>query len=254
MEKQIHNENIKEQFSKQAASYTAVAAHRDSLEVLIKMAAVSKEDTVLDIACGSGIVACEFAKHAHHVIGIDITKEMLDEAKKLQLINNLMNINWILGDVVPLQFLDDQFSAVVTRFSFHHLMDYEKVFDEMIRVCKPNGSIMVVDVALPAKKVNCYDQMEKLRDSSHVGALTAEKFEALFQNSKLKECKKIYYEMPIELETQLHASHLSDSEKEVLRLIITQDSEKNNLGVNVSSIEGKFYLYYPICIYVGKKI
>jgi ubiquinone/menaquinone biosynthesis C-methylase UbiE len=254
MDKQIHNENIKEQFSKQATSYTAVSAHRDSLEVLIEMSGVSKEDNVLDIACGSGIVTCEFAKHAHDVTGIDITEGMLDEAKKLQLTNNLTNINWILDDVVPLQFLDNQFSVVVTRFSFHHFMDYEKVFDEMIRVCKPNGTIMVVDVILAAKKVNNYDQMEKLRDSSHVGALTNEKFDTLFQTQKLKECNKFYYEMSIELETQLKASYLSDNEKEEFRLMIAQDVGKNNLGVNVNSIEGKFYLNYPICVYAGKKV
>jgi ubiquinone/menaquinone biosynthesis C-methylase UbiE len=254
MDKQIHNENIKEQFSKQAISYTGVVAHRDSLQVLIEMSGVSREDNVLDIACGSGIVTCEFAKYAHHVTGIDITKGMLDEAKKLQVTNNLRNINWILDDVVPLQFLDNQFSVVVTRFSFHHFMDYEKVFDEMIRVCKPNGTIMVVDVILPTKKVNNYDQMEKLRDSSHVGALTGEKFDELFQSQKIKESNKYYYEMPIELETQINASYLSDSEKEVLRLMITQDVGKNCLGVNVNSIEGKYYLYYPICVYVGKKV
>jgi ubiquinone/menaquinone biosynthesis C-methylase UbiE len=254
MDKQIHNEKIKEQFSKQASSYTAVAAHRDALETLIEMSGVSKKDSVLDIACGSGIVACEFAKHSHHVTGIDITKGMLDEAKKLQLQNNLTNIDWILDDVVPLQFLDSQFSIVVTRFSFHHFMDYEKVFDEMIRVCKPTGTIMVVDVVLPTKKVNGYDQMEKLRDSSHIGALTPEKFDALFQTPKLKESAKFYYEMPIELETQLKASYLSDSEKKAIRLMVMQDVGKNNLGVDVKCIGGKYYLYYPICVYVAKKV
>jgi ubiquinone/menaquinone biosynthesis C-methylase UbiE len=253
MDKQIHNENIKEQFSKQATSYTAVVAHRDSLEVLIEMSDVSKEDIVLDIACGSGIVTCEFAKHAHHVTGIDITKRMLDEAKKLQLNNKLSNIDWILDDVVPLQFLDNQFSVVVTRFSFHHFIDYKKVFDEMVRVCKPNKTIMVVDVMLPSEKVNGYDQMEKLRDSSHVGALTSEKFEALFQTTKIKECTKFIYEMSIELETQLNASYLTDNEKEKLRTLIVQDVGKNNLGVNINCIEDKYYLHYPICVYVGKK-
>src|SRR6478609_1285128 len=253
MDKLKHNENIKEQFSKQATSYTAVAAHRDSLEVLIEMSGVSKEDTVLDIACGSCIVTCEFAKHAHYATGIDITKGMLDEAKKLQLANNLTNINWVLDDVMPLQFSDNQFSVVVTRFSFHHFMDYEKVFDEMIRVCKPNGSIMVVDVAIPSDNVKAYDEMEKLRDSSHAGALTIEKFDTLFQNNKLKNCQKSDYRMEIELETQLSASCLNDEDRRKLRSMITQDIGQNNLGVNVALKDDKYSLYYPISIYVAQK-
>ena len=253
MDKLKHNENIKEQFSKQATSYTAVAAHRDSLEVLIEMSGVSNEDTVLDIACGSGIVTCEFAKHAQEVTGIDITEGMLDEAKKLQLTNNLTNINWILDDVVRLQFLDNHFSIVVTRFSFHHFMDYKKVFDEMIRVCKPNGTIMVVDVAIPSDSVRAYDEMEKLRDSSHTGALTIEKFETLFQNNKLKDCQKSDYRMEIELETQLNASCLNDEDRRKLRSMITQDISQNNLGVNVVLKDTKYFLYYPISIYAAQK-
>jgi len=253
MDKKTHNENIKEQFSKQATSYTAVAAHRDSLEVLIEMSGVSNEDTVLDIACGSGIVTCEFAKHTREVTGIDITKGMLDEAKKLQMTNNLTNINWILDDVVRLQFLDNHFSIVVTRFSFHHFRDYKIVFDEMIRVCKPNGTIMVVDVAISSDNVKAYDEMEQLRDSSHTEALTIEIFETLFQNDKLKDCQKSGYRMEIELETQLNASCLNDEDRRELRSMITQDIGQNNLGVNVALKDNKYFLYYPISIYVAQK-
>lgn len=254
MDKQKHNENIREQFSKQAASYTSIKAHAEALDLLIQMSGVSKQDHVLDVACGSGIVSCEFAKHAGHVTGIDITENMLVQARELQARNNLNNVAWVLADAVPLLFDDNQFSIVVSRFSFHHFIDYEKVLDEMIRVCKPNGTVMVIDVALPAEKAAAYNTMERLRDPSHVAALTVDQFDNLFRQTRLSNCRKAGYTMAIELETQLNASFPNPGDREKLRELIMNDAGKDHLGVRVTNVDGKFQLYYPIHIYAGQKV
>jgi len=48
---------------------------------------------------------------------------------------------------------DESFSMVITRYSFHHFVEPEMVFKEMKRVCKKDGKIMVVDVAIqPGKR------------------------------------------------------------------------------------------------------
>ena len=44
------------------------------------MRKVTSKDSVLDVACGPGMVACEFAKVAHHVTGIDITEKIIEQA------------------------------------------------------------------------------------------------------------------------------------------------------------------------------
>ncbi|MGV8138827.1 MAG: class I SAM-dependent methyltransferase [Mangrovibacterium sp.] len=253
MDKQQHNKAIKEQFSKQAAAYTSVKAHSDALDLLIEMSGVSEKDHVIDLACGSGIVSCEFAKYAGHVTGIDITESMLKLARKLQLKNKLTNIDWVLDDVLPLKFKDNQFSIVISRFGFHHFIDYDKVFDEMIRVCKSGGTVMVVDVALPEDKLEAYDTMEKLRDSSHVGALSLNKFDELFQTNKLVNYRKTSYKMAIELENQLSASFPDPAARGKLKSMIVGDAGINNLGVNVTLADEKYQLYYPVQVCVGQK-
>jgi len=253
MEKQKHNEIIKAQFSKQAKGYTAVKAHAEALDTLIEMSRVSEKDNVLDIACGSGIVSCAFAKYARHVTGIDITEEMLEQARKLQAQNDLTNINWVLGDVDPLKFSSNQFSIVLSRFSFHHFLEYEKVFKEMIRVCNPGGIVMVVDVALPEENRKAYDKMELLRDPSHTGVLTSEIFEKLFRHTLLTNNRTSYYEMNIDLETQLNASFMTDENRAKFLTLISQDVNKNNLGVNVTQIKNSYQLYYPVHIYMATK-
>jgi len=253
MEKQKHNEIIKAQFSRQAKGYTSVKAHAEALNTLIEMSCVSERDNVLDIACGSGIVSCAFAKYARHVTGIDITEEMLEQARKLQAQDNLTNMEWVLGDVDPLKFSSNQFSIVLSRFSFHHFLAYKEVFEEMIRVCKPGGVVMVADVALPDEKRKAYDEMELLRDPSHTGVLTSEIFEKLFQHPLLTNSMTSHYDMNIALETQLNASYMTGENREKFRALIFQDVNKNNLGVNVTQIKNSYQLYYPIHIYMATK-
>ncbi|MCF8078162.1 MAG: methyltransferase domain-containing protein [Desulfobacterales bacterium] len=78
-------ERIQDQFTKQ--SYLFQESHKSAADAIlqaISVSGVTDRDTVLDVACGPGVLSCAFAKHARHVTGIDITPSMLEQAKKLQ--------------------------------------------------------------------------------------------------------------------------------------------------------------------------
>jgi ubiquinone/menaquinone biosynthesis C-methylase UbiE len=66
---------ILDQFTRQAVPFSAMHAADDSFvyELLIDTAGIGRPDEVLDVACGPGLVACEVAKTARHVTGIDLT-------------------------------------------------------------------------------------------------------------------------------------------------------------------------------------
>lgn len=236
MDTKSHNKNIVEQFSKQARGYTSIISHSASLDKLISIASASKKDDVLDVACGSGIVSCEFAKHVSHVTGVDMTQAMLDEAKKTQTKQNLKNVTWEIGDVENLPYQDNRFSIVISRFGFHHFLNPSKVLSEMKRVCKPDGIIIVVDVSLPDTKIKKYNEMEKNRDSSHVAALSLTEFTNLFKKVDLKNLNTDFYSMKIELNEQLQASFPSDSI--ALKNMIIADVGVNDLGINVTKLTG----------------
>lgn len=65
-----HQATIVEQFSQQAIPFAQVPGHLDSIQLLIELAEAKQSDTVLDVACGPGLAACEFAAHCNHVTGI----------------------------------------------------------------------------------------------------------------------------------------------------------------------------------------
>jgi ubiquinone/menaquinone biosynthesis C-methylase UbiE len=79
----VHNQTIIAQFSQQAVPFSELPGHSQSMQMLIEMSGVSGADIVLDVACGPGLVACEFAPHAKHVTGIDITPRMIEQRGKV---------------------------------------------------------------------------------------------------------------------------------------------------------------------------
>src|SRR5437588_845532 len=139
---------ILDQFTRQAVPFTQMPAHSndEANRLLIDMASIGPDDTVLDVACGPGLVACAMAEVARHVTGIDLTPAMIEQAQARQQAKGLTNLTWIVGDAVPLPFPAAAFSVVVTRYSFHHFLDPQAVLAEMVRVCVPGGRVAVIDV------------------------------------------------------------------------------------------------------------
>jgi ubiquinone/menaquinone biosynthesis C-methylase UbiE len=253
LKEQTHEANIVDQFSRQAIPFTQVPGHFDAMQILIELSGVCPDDAVLDVACGPGMVACEFARHAGQVTGIDITPAMIEQAQIRQQQQNLQNVTWAVGNAVPLPYADDSFSLVVTRYSFHHLLAPEKALAEMIRVCRPGGRVMVADVAIESAKSASYDHLEIMRDPSHTHALTHDEFAALFLDSGLLDCRKSAYGVDIELETQLRASFPKPGDEPKLRDMVTNDVGVDSLGVNARSEDGKVVYTVPIAVYVGRK-
>jgi len=226
-----HKKKILEQFSKQAIPFSKVPGHSDSMPLLIRMSGLDSSDSVLDVACGPGLVACEFAKIAGHVTGIDITEKMIEQARRLQAEKRLANIS----------------------YSLHHFVKPSLVLEEMRRVCKPGGKVMAADVALPPEKVAAYDHLEKLRDPSHTHALTLPEFETLFAGSGLENIQRGSYGVELELEQQLKASFPEPGDEEKIRAIFRSDLHENRLGVE-ARLEGDAIHYsVPIAIFVGQK-
>ena len=253
-EQDNHNKTIVEEFSKQAVAFTKIKAHHDSVESIIAMSEVSKEHTVLDVACGSGIVSVAFALKAKSVVGLDITQAMLDEAQKKKEQQNLTNIAFEIGSVDSLPYEDESFDIVFTRYSFHHFLNPKEALEEMIRVCKKGGKIIIVDVALESKYDKAYNDMEKLRDPSHTKALTFEEFNFLLTHNSLSGHKQSSYEVNIEVQEQLNAAFISENDKEKLREMFKKDLEEDYIGTKIHIQDDKLYMKYPISVFLTEKL
>lgn len=100
---------------------------------------------ILDVATGTGAQAYELAKLGHEVVGIDLSPEMLVQAKK-KLSPNL-KLKFQEADGTKLPFKDETFDVATISLGIHD-MPYDiglKVLQEMKRVTKNDGRIMIVD-------------------------------------------------------------------------------------------------------------
>jgi len=252
----LHNDTIVSQFTKQAIPFAQMSQHSNQfgLELMLKLGEPNTDYTILDVACGPGIVACEFAKRVSHVTGIDLTPAMIEQAKLLQKEKNLKNMDWKIGDVYDLPFNDESFSMVVTRYSFHHFIEPKRVLQEMIRVCKPGGKILVIDVTPDEDKRDSYDFVEKLRDSSHTKALTLYELKKMMEISGLTDIKIEHQDLEMELDHILQSSLLNPVIVNKIKHLFKEDLTKNNLGMKSHLINDNIYFYFPISMVIGIKI
>ena len=252
-----HDAEILDQFTKQAEPFIQRHAHsKDALlELMAQCAEARPEDTLLDIACGPGIVSCFFAGRVSQVTGLDMVPAMLERAQRLQVEKQLPNIDWKLGNSTALPFADNVFDCVVTRFSFHHYMEPNAAIREMKRVCKPGGTVLVADVAPRKEAQESFNYWEILRDPSHTRALTQAEMEAAGEAVGLKLLDKANFSLTMELEDLLGGSFPKPGDGEKIRALFEEDIRegKDRLGVAARREEGVIQLSYPIAVISWQK-
>src|SRR5262245_8057922 len=81
-----HRATIVDQFTRQAVPFSTAPGIRDeeALRLVVEAAGAGPDDTVLDVACGGGIVVCAFARVVRHATGIDLTPAMIEQARRLE--------------------------------------------------------------------------------------------------------------------------------------------------------------------------
>lgn len=122
-------------------------------ERVVDVANPKKGSKILDVATGTGGQALAFAKRGYDVVGVDISKDMLEVAKRN---NRYGNLKFEVADATRLKrFKNDSFDVSCVSFALHDMPSNvrEKVVKEMARVTKPKGTVMIVDYALPENRI-----------------------------------------------------------------------------------------------------
>jgi len=249
-----HSDRIRDQFTRQAVPFSQAPNIRneEALARIVRMADAGPDDTILDVACGPGLLACAFAPVVHHVTGIDATPAMIEQARALQESRGIANVAWDLGEVPPLPYADGAFSIVTCRFSFHHMLDPLAVLKEMGRVCA--GRVVVADMTPAAPAADAFNAAEKLRDPSHVRALPREELLDLFARAGLGVARTESYRLENELEDLLSRSFPEPGDADRLRKIYADSLANDALGVAIRRDGDKLRFGLPVSVIVGQPI
>ncbi|QUL98399.1 MAG: class I SAM-dependent methyltransferase [Candidatus Fermentithermobacillus carboniphilus] len=108
---------------------------------LLRLMAIKEGEVVLDLACGQGFFAREFRKHGARVIGVDVSKKLIDIARK----SSPEDISYHVASAENLAFIEDgSVDKVAIVLAIQNIQDMHSVFFECRRVLKPEGKLYLV--------------------------------------------------------------------------------------------------------------
>ncbi len=107
---------------------------------LVRFSRVRAGDGVLDVGCGTGVVAVTAARLGARVTGLDLTPELLERARENAALAKV-SIDFHEGDVEKLPFDDSEFDVVLSQYGHMFAPRPDVAIAEMLRVLRPGGTI-----------------------------------------------------------------------------------------------------------------
>lgn len=248
MESQNHQETIVSQFTRQAIPFAEMKQHSEqrSLEVFRELGRFAGDERVLDSGCGPGLVTHYLAQYVGSIAGLDLTPSMVKLATKKSVELNLGNVSFVEGNMTSLPFSSASFDVSVSRYAFHHLENPKSAFAEMLRVTRPEGKIIVMDVTPEDSKRNSYNRFERLRDPSHTSALTVSEFADLGISHALPHPEMIHFGLEMNAHDLIASSFPEAVSREQLITLLERDLISNTLSFKVRREGDTLIMTFPV--------
>jgi len=193
--------------AEEATSYASAAARRylsridDSFVDHFFRLGV-RSGRVLDVGTGPGVIPIKIGRlsTAFEIVGVDLSPAMLELAREnLSREQSDLAVRFEIGDAAHLDFAADSFDVVISNSLLHHLDDPGPALDEMARVAKPDGPILIRDIRRPPGVLYSvwvrffgrhYDgSMLTSYKNSLKAAFTYRELVAVMRNSTLDRCR-----------------------------------------------------------------
>ncbi len=172
-------------FGAQAGVYASSQVHvRDaSLDVIQRLASRSSPGDfrwAVDLGTGAGFTAFAMAVYSHRVVATDPIEPMLQQARRIGNQRGLDNVGLCQNTAEALPFADDSVDLVTCRVAAHHFRDFERALDEIHRVLRVEGVLLMADSIAPEDDsvAEWMNDIELRRDFSHVKNRRASEIEA----------------------------------------------------------------------------
>lgn len=121
---------------------------KKEIEDTLALIELGKEDTLLEIGCGTGEFCIEAAKKCKEVIAIDVSQNMLEYAKNKALNRDVENISFVNAGFLSYRHHKEPLDLVVSSIALHHLPDFWKLMalKNINSILKDKGKFYLHDV------------------------------------------------------------------------------------------------------------
>jgi len=150
----------------------------------ITLAALQPGQTVLDLGSGGGLdcfLAAKKVGQSGHVIGVDMTPEMLEKARASAARMGVTNVEFRQGFLEDLPVDDDSIDVVISNCVINLSPDKAKVFNEVYRVLRPGGKLAVSDIVTDGPLPDAIKQSLSMWAGCVAGAVDAKDYIAMME-------------------------------------------------------------------------
>ena len=129
----------------EVAASRAFRAIRDRI---VELAEPSRDDLVVDLGAGTGLLALALAPRVQALVAVDISERMLERLDDTAAADGVHNVEPLVADLRRLPLEDESATLVVSNYAFHHLDDpgKELALAEARRILRPGGRIVICDM------------------------------------------------------------------------------------------------------------
>jgi len=156
----------------------------------ITLAALQTGQSVLDLGSGGGLdcfLAAKKVGERGHVIGVDMTPEMLEKARASAKRMNVTNVEFRQGFLEDLPVEDDSIDVTISNCVINLSPDKTKVFGEVFRVLKPGGKLAVSDIVTDGPLPDAIKQSLSMWAGCVSGAVDAKDYMGMMEDAGFKD-------------------------------------------------------------------
>ncbi|NIM89655.1 MAG: arsenite methyltransferase [Candidatus Aminicenantes bacterium] len=160
----------------------------------VALSSLREGEVVLDLGAGAGFdcfLASARVGERGKVIGVDMTPEMIEKARKNASRGNYKNVEFKLGDIEDLPIEDDSVDVIISNCVINLSPDKETVFQESFRVLQPGGRMMISDIVLLKELPDFIKNNVEAYVGCLSGAIKKEDYLKLIEKAGFSEIKVI---------------------------------------------------------------
>ena len=213
------------QFGDTAANYLVSSVHATGadLDRLEALARRLRPAQALDLGCGAGHAGFALARGGvPSLIACDPSEPMLAVVEREAKARGHSAIETRCAAAEQLPFDDAAFDLIVTRYSAHHWPSVPAAVAEVVRVLRPGGTLVVIDVVAPEPALldTTLQTLELLRDRSHVRNYRASEWRSMLNLPGLTNAVSDSWKLPLEFDSWVRRIATPARRVEALRTVL----------------------------------
>lgn len=236
-ESDIHLDKVIISFDKQAKYYNEFTLLTNDIYVkrILNIGGPFTNKRVLDLGCGTGILSLKLSPFAKEVHACDISDMMVKDLKERVMEQKNKNIKILKTDAHNMEYPKNYFDTIISVLTFHHFSDIDKVMENIRRVLKQFGELIIVDILTSPNEAESllHNSCEKIRDFSHTKFFNYKELKTLLKENGFGDFVIERFEVKRNYEDWIKMSNYQDSEKILYNLLKGLALNKIDMGLDL---------------------